>query len=345
MDADKIDQKLDKVAAGNTMIDMDLGGVRFQSMMEIMEFSKLMALSQLAVPVHLRNNPGACLAVCTKALRFGFDPFALAEHSFSMVKNVKEGNEWFKVETIAYDSAVIRAVINARAPVKEPITYRFEGEGPDRVCIAIAKPIRGEVIEWRSAKLGDKLAAMKRNDKGEIKGSPLWESPKSDVQFAYDTGRDLCRIYFPETLMGWYDKDEFDEAAKAERAKDVTPRPAIAEKLKGNKGAGFNAAHVAREADAQEAKPSQAARTKKEPEVATIIANAADDEAKHSAQPPATIQQIFDGMFAEISAFTNVGKLREWAEAKKAEIEILPDDMVQDLKALIEAKDRELDEF
>lgn len=254
MDPLKIEEKLDRVAAGATMIDMALGGVRFQSMMELMEFSKLMSLSQLAVPVHLRNNPGACLAICTKALRFGFDPFALAEHSFTMAKNVKDGNEWVKVETIAYDSAVIRAVINAHAPIKEKLTYRFEGEGTDRVCIAIAKPIKGDVIEWKSAKIGEKLAAMKRNDKGEIKGSPLWEGPKQDVQFAYDTGRDLCRINFPEVLMGWNDRDDFDEAARAEKAKDVTPRPRIADKLKGTAQAGFNADHVKREADLQEKK-------------------------------------------------------------------------------------------
>ena len=47
-----------------------------------------MSVSGAAVPVHLRGNPGACLAICTKALRFNFDPFSLAEHSFSMKKYV-----------------------------------------------------------------------------------------------------------------------------------------------------------------------------------------------------------------------------------------------------------------
>lgn len=269
MDPAKIEEKLDKVAAGSTVIDMSLGGVRFQSMMELMEFSKLMSLAQSAVPVHLRNNPGACLAVCTKALRFGFDPFALAEHSFAMLKNMKNGaGQWESVETIAFDSYVIRAIINAHAPIEGPIEYVFEGEGADRVCIATAKPRNGAPIVWRSAKLGDKLAAMKRNDKGEIKGSPLWESPKVDVQFAYDTGRDLCRVHFPEILMGWFDKDDLDEATRAERAKDVTPRPAIVERLaerqrqKAKPAAGFNADHVTAEADKAEAKPEAKTDTK-----------------------------------------------------------------------------------
>lgn len=258
MDPQKIEDKLDKAVAGATSIDMNLGGVRFASMIELMEFAKLMSLSGLAVPVHLRNNPGACLAVCTKALRFGFDPFALAEHSFSMRKSTKVNGAWEDVETIAYDSAVIRAVINAHAPIEGQIEYSYEGEGAERVCIAMAKVKDGNRIIWRSAKLGEKLAAMPRNDKGAIKGSPLWESPKVDVQFAYDTGRDLCRVHFPEILLGWYDKDELDENTRAATAKDVTPRPKIADRLKGNSGKGFSAAHVQTEAAAIEAQAAPA---------------------------------------------------------------------------------------
>jgi hypothetical protein len=250
MDVTKIEERLDKSVAGATEIRMDLGGVKFQTMMELMEFAKLMSLSGLAVPVHLRGNPGACLAVCTKALRFGFDPFSLAERSYSMKKSAKgPDGKWEDVETIAYDSYVIRAIINAHAPIEGAIDYKFEGEGNDRVCIATAKrKDNGAIIVHKSAKLGEKLAAMARNDKGQIKGSPLWEGPKSDVQMAYDTGRDLCRMHFPEVLMGWYDKDEFDEqTARAAAAKDVTPKPNLAGRLKGTQGRGFDAKHVERE--------------------------------------------------------------------------------------------------
>lgn len=252
MDVTRIEDKLDKAVAGATVIDMAVGGIKFQSMMELFEFAKLMAISDLAVPYHLRGNPGACLAVCTKALRNGFDPFSLAEHSFSMKKSTKTPDgRWEDVETIAYDSYVIRAIINAHAPIDGTIAYTFEGQGDDRVCIATAKRIDdGQIIVHRSARLGDKIAAMKRNDKGEIKGSPLWLGPKSDVQLAYDTGRDLCRMHFPEILMGWYDKDEFDEqTSRAVQAKDVTPKPSLKDRLKGNTGRGFDAGHVANEAE------------------------------------------------------------------------------------------------
>jgi hypothetical protein len=117
-DLTRIEDKIDKAVAAATEIQMGFGGVKFQTMIEIMEFAKLMAISGAAVPYHLRANPGACLAICTKALRFGFDPYALAEHSFIMKKNQKnDAGQWEAVETIAYDSFVIHAIIEAHAPL------------------------------------------------------------------------------------------------------------------------------------------------------------------------------------------------------------------------------------
>lgn len=250
MDVSKIEDKIDRAAAGGTEISMSLGGIQFRTMIEVMEFAKLMAVSQQAVPHHLRGNPGACLAICTKALRFGFDPFALAEHSMSMKKSVKTETGWEMVETIAYDSFVIRAIINAHAPIKGGIRYSFEGEGDDLVCIALAYPKDGGVpIVHKSATLRERLDAIEKNDKGQLKGSPLWSNPaKVRVQFAYDTGRDLCRVHFPDVLLGWYDRDEMDgEVARAAAAKDVTPKPSLAARLGGNQGAGFSAKHVEKE--------------------------------------------------------------------------------------------------
>jgi hypothetical protein len=219
-------------------------------MIEVMEFAKLMAVSQQAVPHHLRGNPGACLAICTKALRFGFDPFALAEHSMSMKKSMKTDNGWETVETIAYDSFVIRAIINAHAPIKGGIRYSFEGEGDDLICIALAYPKDGgPPIVHKSATLRERIDGIEKNDKGQLKGSPLWSNPaKVRVQFAYDTGRDLCRVHFPDVLLGWYDKDEMDgEVARAAAAKDVTPKSGLMSRLNGNQGAGFSAKHVEKE--------------------------------------------------------------------------------------------------
>jgi hypothetical protein len=247
MDIEKLEGKIDRVAAGATEIHMGFGGVKFQNMMEIMEFAKLMAVSGCAVPFHLRGNPGACLAICTKALRFGFDPFSLAEHSYSMSKSTKTDRGWEDVETIAYDSFVIRAIIQAHANITGQLDYSYEGEGDERKCTVTAATGDGTKPKTlTSPTIGKLKEARGRNDKGKLKGSPLWET-KPDQQLGYDTGRDYCRLYHPEILLGWYDKDELDDYAKASAAKDVTPASGLKERLKeGHKDGqgGFSHDHV-----------------------------------------------------------------------------------------------------
>lgn len=249
MDISKIEERIDKTVSAATPINVDLGGIQLESMIQMMELAKAMAISGPAVPVWLRGNTGGCLAIWIKATRFGFDPYALAEHSFITVKRQKnEAGQWEDVETVAFDSAVIRAIIAAHAPIDGRLNYSFEGEGDARVCIVTGTPRGASMpLVHRSLPLGERKKSMKRNDDGKIKGSPLWDS-KPDVQLAYDTGRDWCRMFYPEVLMGWHDKDDFEEAsqsARAEKAKDITPK--IADRLKGNKGRGFDAKHVEKE--------------------------------------------------------------------------------------------------
>lgn len=186
MDIAKLEDKIDKAAAGATAIDMSLGGIQFKSMIELMEFAKLMAVSGCAVPPHLRGNPGACLAVCTKALRFGFDPFSLAEHSYSMVKSQKVDGSWVDVETIAYDSFVIRAIIQAHAKITGPLQYVYEGEGDERKCTVTATPSdSSKPNALTSPTLGKIKANIGTNDKGKLKGSPLWTTKPDQIGRAH----------------------------------------------------------------------------------------------------------------------------------------------------------------
>lgn len=272
-DLDRIEGRIDKVAAANMEISMGFGGVTFKTMIEIMEFAKMMAISGLAVPPHLRGNPGACLAIVTKAARFNFDPFALAEHSFSMkksvdvtVENANGGRITRKedVETIAYDSFVIRAIINSFAPIKGRLNYAYLGEGENRKC-SVSALLRetGERIFLESPTLAERHRAIGKNDKGNLKGSPLWTT-KPDQQLGYDTARDLCRLHFPEILLGWYDKDEFEEHVRGATAENITPaKPNIGERLKGGNKRGFAKDNVDRALQHKpgETVPTQAAQS------------------------------------------------------------------------------------
>lgn len=324
-DLARIEEKIDRAAAGATEISMKLGGVQFATMVEVMEFSKLMAVSGSAVPPHLRGNPGGCLAICTKALRFGFDPFALAEHSFAMRKPmdvtvVNEGGgrvtKKEDVETIAYDSYVIRAVIEAHAPIKGRLKYDYQGEGDQRRC-AVSAVLRdgGAVVTHVSPTLAERLKAIGKNERGFIKGSPLWET-KPDQQLAYDTARDFCRRYFPEILMGWYDKDEFEEHVRAETAQDITPKPDIARRLKGKKqDTGFQPAQI--EQQISEAKGGEADTSGRH-----VDRTGADDtktpQAEQSATPAASSEpaaELAPGDFAALlfeAELAAKGGLREY---------------------------------
>jgi hypothetical protein len=229
-----------------------LGGVAFKNMAEMVEFSRLMAGSGAAVPMHLRDNPGACLAICIKAARFGFDPFTLAEHSFLASKGY--GAE--RTDAIAYDSFVIRAIIVAHAPITGVLQYSYDGEGGARTCTVTAITKDGGKANSLTSPTLDELKAQ-RTENGEMRGSALWDN-KPDQQLGYDTGRDYCRLYHPDILMGWYDKDELQQAVAPK------PKPRVGERLNGGAGAGFSQAGI----DAALAvAPAPAAAVPDEPEL------------------------------------------------------------------------------
>jgi len=265
---ERIEERIDRVVGGEIAVDDQAGGLLFEKMSQLMEFAKMMAVSGHAVPKHLRGSPGACLAICTRAMRWQFDPFFVAEHSYIVEKYDAPGDS-----TIAYDSQIIHAVIEAHAPLTKRLRPRYTGEGDDRKCTVVAY-VRGEAepFEWTSPRLADRRPP--KNEKGRRRGSPLWDS-KPDVQLFYDTSRDLARIFFPEVIGGVYSKDEMEEHgfvdASADRvAGDDAPpdkvaglKSRLAEKSKEPRK-GFDHEHVV-------------SQTR---EVAPTKLEAADDEAK-----------------------------------------------------------------
>src|ERR1700761_262582 len=211
-DIARIEERLDRVAMGGTAVSDSLGGIAFQNMTEVMEFSKLMSLSGNAVPKHLQGNPGMCLAVCVQAMEWRFSPFAVANKSYEVQNR------------LSFESQLVHAVIEQRAPIIGRLRHRFEGEGEARVCIVWAKLREtGEDLEYRSPPFS----------KIQPKNSPLWKT-KPDLQQYYNTSRDFCRAYFPDVLLGVYSDEELRDHVGPDNAKDVT-KPDVASRLRGNK--------------------------------------------------------------------------------------------------------------
>lgn len=203
-----------------------------QTLGEVVRFAEVMCKADIALPKHLRGNAGACMAVALQALEWEMSPFAVASKSYSV-----NGQ-------IAYEAQLIMAVINTRSGIEGRLKFRFEGEGPERVCIAHGK-IDGEELEVRSPKFKDITP----------KNSPLWKSDP-DQQHCYYTARAWGRRHTPEVILGVYDRDEADQFRGPDNAKDVTP-PSLMSRLQAQKPSGdmqearegFDMSNVTRETE------------------------------------------------------------------------------------------------
>lgn len=191
-----------------------------QNLAEVVKFAEVMARAGIALPSHLQNNPGACMAVALQALGWEMDPFAVAQKSY-VVNN-----------RIAYEAQLIAAVVNTRSGIKGRLKYAYEGEGPT-LKVFVTGTLDGEECEYESPMLKDI----------KTKNSPLWaQDPKQ--QLGYYGSRSWARRHCPEVILGVYDRDEASEM------RDVTPAGSgLKDRLQGSQG-GFSAEGVATTIDA-----------------------------------------------------------------------------------------------
>ena len=246
IDVVEIEKRVDRAIAGAVAVSAEVGGIKFVSMMEMMEFAKLMAVSGVAVPPHCRGQPGVCLAIVVQAQELRMSPFAVANQSY------------MANDRIAYQSQLIHAIVELRAPLKGRLRSEILGEGDQRRCRVWAT-FRGEdkphVYESETlAKLRD---ARGRNDRGQVRGSQMWDH-QPEVQLFYSASRTWARMYCPDVILGIYSIDELpndrDEKAVDKPLNEVG---AFAQRLRDAKaaragdGRGLNVDHVNREASAR----------------------------------------------------------------------------------------------
>lgn len=199
---DLIESKVDKSVAHGLKIAG--GTVACQDMGEVMEFAKLMSVSGQAIPPHLRLQPGFCLAICIQAMEWRFSPFAVANKSY--VVN----------DRVSYESQLIHAVIEERAPIVGRLRHSFSGSG-DKLRCKVWAFVKGEEapLEYESPEIGQI----------KVKNSPLWVS-KPDLQLFYNASRDWARIYFPEVILGVYSEDEIEavQQSKSDLARAIVAK-------------------------------------------------------------------------------------------------------------------------
>ena len=176
----------------------NMGALMFNDASQLMEFAKMMAIAGLAIPKHLRNNPGACLAICVQASEWQMSSFAVANKSYSVN------------DRLAYEAQLINAVILRRAPIKGRFKIDYTGERGSRRCKVSAVLTDGETVEYESPPISEI----------KVQNSPLWKSDP-DQQLFYFASRSMCRRHFPDVLLGVYTQDELMEQPDT---RDVTPK-------------------------------------------------------------------------------------------------------------------------
>lgn len=204
-----VSEPIDRDNVGEIQLAEGKGGLSLSNMNQLMDFAKLMAVSQTAIPKHLRLNPGACLAICMHAVEWRMSPFAVANKSYSVN------------DRLAFEAGMYQAVVSRRAPITGRIKMEFDGDGDSRTCRVWASLSDGTgEVEYTSPKFG----------KIQPKNSPLWKNDP-DQQLFYFSVRAWARRHFSDVMMGIYTIDEIeDNPAIVQRAavpmpKALPPKP------------------------------------------------------------------------------------------------------------------------
>lgn len=163
----------------------------------------LMMANQSFTPMHLKvfredrtlDRDGTlanCFRVVNQAIRWGFDPFAVCDETY-----VVQGK-------LGYQGKLVIAVINARAGLRERLTYEHSGAGADRT-VKVTGHFKGE-SEPREITLSVKQAATK-ND--------MW-TKDPDQKLVYSGSIKWARRHCPEIIMGVLTDEDLERIQNAE---------------------------------------------------------------------------------------------------------------------------------
>ena len=244
----KIERQTGEMKAAEVKIGAVIGGVRIETPVDIDVIATRLSRGHVAVPVHCRDKPGVVYALIMQALEWGMPAMSVINKSY--VVNNKG------TERIAYEAQLIHAVVLKNARLIGRLRHRYEGDGDDRRCI-VWGTFEGEKSphEYTSETLGRLRENRGRNEKGQVKGSPLWED-RPDVQLFYSTVVQWARINAPDVILGAYAPEELEDGSEL---KDVTPSVSdLQQRLRDAREAqvrgedrGLDVEHVGREAAAR----------------------------------------------------------------------------------------------
>lgn len=154
------------------------------------DYAKYMARGREAVPKHLRENVGACLAVVDIATRFNFSPYMVANKTY------------VQKDRLCFESQLVHAMLEQSGVLKQRLRFEYSGEGETR-RVKVIGHFKREIdpFVYESPMLKDLHPGHTTKDGIRyVAGSQLWDD-KPDVQLIYNATYDLVRIYAPDVLM------------------------------------------------------------------------------------------------------------------------------------------------
>ena len=173
--------------------------------------AKVMASGKCTIPKHLQGSEGDCFAVIGQALRWGMDPFAVAQKT-----HLVSG-------TLGYEAQLVIAVINNRAPISDRIKFEYFGDW-SKVKSKEDKSDDVGVI-CRATVIGDDEPtelSLTMAQVGTVRNSPLWAADPRQ-QLAYLAAKRFSRLHFPDVIMGVYTPDELADRGN-DTPRNVTPK-------------------------------------------------------------------------------------------------------------------------
>lgn len=202
-------RKVDRMVVTDVVPIFDTA--KFEHMQRIANVMARCALvpAGLKVKDDIDGTMANCFLVVNQAVRWGMDPFAVAQCS-----SVIQGK-------LCYEGKLVSAVMQKHG-VNLEFDFFEEGKG-DALGVIVrgtlpgeqrAREVRGTVAQWKTA-----------NDQWK-------KDPRA--MLCYRGARAWSRIHNPAPMLGVYTPDELEELhddIRAERARPVTPRPPAPEAL------------------------------------------------------------------------------------------------------------------
>jgi hypothetical protein len=194
-------------------------GVEPQAYEHQVVLAKDAAQAHALLPPHMRGNVAVMTAIARFTARFNLEPVMFASQTYMVPGS----------DRLSFTSQAFGAILYASKLLIGRLKYEYRGEGEDVTCTVSGRFKDDPDAIYSSTTPPLKQVRPKRNDKGQIKGSPLWDQDP-EQQLGYFAQRRWMRKFTPDVCMGMFTREEMDDLDAYRRDRGETV-PLTADRL------------------------------------------------------------------------------------------------------------------